>query len=210
MPKDSPMQGKVLGLGFLASGGGTNMQAIIDACREGRLQAEPRVVISNNSDSGALTRARRAKIPAWHLSGASHRDPVGLDRAICTVLQRYGVDLVCLAGYMKRVGQSTLRAFRGRVLNIHPALLPKFGGKGFYGGAVHEAVLAAGESESGATVHLVDEEYDQGPVLAQRRVSVLADDTSETLAARVLEQEHLIYAETLQRIATGEIRIDAD
>ena len=203
------MEGEVLGLGFLASGGGTNMQAIIDACRQGRLQAEPRVVVSNNSDSGALARARRAKIPAWHLSAATHRDPVGLDRAICQVLERYTVDLVCLVGYMKRLGQATLRAYRGRVLNIHPALLPKFGGQGFYGRAVHEAVLAAGESESGATVHLVDEEYDQGPVVAQRRVPVLADDTSDTLAARVLEQEHLIYPETLQQIATGEIRLDA-
>jgi len=203
------MDGKVLGLGFLASGGGTNMQAIIDACKEGRLQAEPRVVISNNSDSGALERARREKIPAWHLSSVSHRDPVGLDRAICNVLQRYDVDLVCLVGYMKQLGQGTLRAFRGRVLNIHPALLPKFGGKGFYGQAVHEAVLAAGETESGPTVHLVDEEYDQGPILAQRRVEVRADDTPDTLAARVLEQEHLLYPDTLQQIATGELRLDS-
>jgi phosphoribosylglycinamide formyltransferase-1 len=196
-----------LRLGFLASHGGTNMQAIIDACREGRLRAEPRVVISNNSDSRALQRARNEGIAAYHLSSRQHRDPEALDRAVLEVLRRHGAEVVCLAGYMKRLGPSTLSFYRGRVLNIHPALLPWFGGAGFYGQAVHEAVLAAGERESGPTVHVVDEEYDHGPILAQTRVPVLPGDTPETLAARVLEQEHRIYAQTLQRIATGELRL---
>jgi len=198
----------MLKLGFLASHGGSNMQAIVDACKEGRLRAEPRVVISNNSDSGAMERARREGIPACHLSSKTHPDPDALDRAILETLQRHGVELICLAGYMKKLGKRTLAAYHHRVLNIHPALLPRFGGEGFYGERVHRAVLAAGERESGPTVHLVDGQYDHGPILAQRKVPVLPDDDPESLAARVLEQEHIIYAETLQRIATGEIDLD--
>ena len=194
-------------LGFLASGSGTNMQAILDACRDGRLPAEPVAVIGNNSRSRALERARRQGIPAFHLSGRTHPDPEALDAAIASVLGRCGADLVCLAGYMKLVGPRTLRAFEGRVLNIHPALLPKYGGRGFYGRAVHEAVLASGDTESGATVHLVDGLYDHGPVLAQARVPVLGGDTPETLAARVLEQEHHLFSDTLRRIAAGEINL---
>ena len=194
-------------LGFLASGSGTNMQAIVDACRDGRLPAEPVVAVGNNSRSRALERARRQGIPAFHLSSRTHPDPEELDAAIASVLGRCGADLVCLAGYMKLVGPRTLRAFEGRVLNIHPALLPKYGGRGFYGGAVHEAVLASGDTETGATVHLVDELYDHGPVLARVRVPVLAGDTPETLAARVLEQEHRLFPDTLRRIAAGEINL---
>ena len=201
------MTEKRLKLGFLASHGGTNMQAVIDACKEGRLEAEPCVVIGNNSRSGAMQRARNEGIPACHLSSRTHPGPGALDAAILAALRQHQVGLICLAGYMKRLGESTLLAYKGRILNLHPALLPKFGGKGFYGDAVHRAVLAAGETESGATVHLVDEHYDHGPVLAQRRVPVLLNDTPETLAARVLEQEHLLYAETLQKIASGQIRL---
>ncbi|NKB65847.1 MAG: phosphoribosylglycinamide formyltransferase [Candidatus Latescibacteria bacterium] len=192
-------------LGFLASHGGTNMQAILDACQEGRLHARPRVVISNNSASGALQRGRKTGVPAAHLSAFTHPDPGALDRSILALLQQHQVEIVCLAGYMKRLGPQTLAAYQGRILNIHPALLPKYGGRGFYGDAVHRAVLEAGEKESGPTVHLVDEEYDTGPVLDQIRVPVKAGDSVETLAARVLAQEHVLYARTLQRIATGEI-----
>lgn len=198
----------LLRLGFLASHKGSNMQAIIDACKEGRLSAQPAVAISNNSESGALARARQEGIPACHLSSHTHPGPGALDQAICAALTRHQAEVVCLAGYMKRLGPRTLEAYRGRVLNIHPALLPKFGGKGFYGEAVHQAVLAAGEKESGPTVHLVDEKYDHGPVLAQARVPVLPGDTPETLAARVLAQEHRLYAETLQRIASGEMVLE--
>ncbi len=194
-------------LGFLASGSGTNMQAIVDACRDGRLPAEPVAVVGNNSRSKALERARRQGIPTFHLSSRTHPDPDALDAAIASVLGRSGADLVCLAGFMKLLGQRTLRTFQGRVLNIHPALLPKYGGRGFYGRAVHEAVLASGDTESGATVHLVDEFYDHGPILAQARVPVLPGDTPETLAARVLKREHLLFTDTLRRIAAGEINL---
>lgn len=194
-----------MNIGFLASHGGSNMQAIIDACKAGRLHAAPVVVISNNGDSRALERARTEGIPGYHLSGLTHPDTESLDKAILDTLLSHKVDVVALAGYMKKLGPRTLARFKGRILNIHPALLPKHGGRGMYGMHVHEAVIASGETESGATVHLVDEEYDRGPILAQVRVLVMPDDTPETLAARVLEQEHLIYPATLEKIATGEI-----
>lgn len=194
-----------MNIGFLASHGGSNMQAIIDACRAGRLNAEAAVVISNNADSRALERAKSEGIPGYYLSGKTHPDPDDLDMAILDTLVRHEVDIVALAGYMKKLGPRTLSHYRGHILNIHPALLPKFGGKGMYGIHVHEAVLAAGEKESGVTVHLVDEEYDRGLILAQVRVPVMPDDTPETLAERVLAQEHILYSATLQRIATGEL-----
>lgn len=197
----------MLALAVLASGSGSNLQSIIDACRDGELEGSVRVVIGNNSKSGALARARAAGIPTVHLSSKTHPDIDERDEAMARTLAESGAQIVCLAGYMKLLGPKTLTAFDGRILNIHPALLPKYGGQGFYGAAVHEAVLAAGDAESGPTVHLVDEIYDHGQVLAQSRVSVHSDDTPDILAARVLEQEHLLYVETLQRIATGEIAL---
>ena len=195
----------MLKLGFLASHTGSNMQAIIDACTAGTLAAEPCVVISNNSRSGALARARQENIAAYHLSERTHGEALG--GAILAAMQRHGVEVICLAGYMKKLGAEVLAAYEGRILNIHPSLLPKFGGQGMYGMRVHEAVLAAGERASGATVHLVDEEYDHGRVLAQEKVPVKAEDTPETLQKRVLAAEHRLYAATLARIAAGEIPI---
>ena len=185
------------------------MQAVIDACREGRLEAEPRVVISNNSRSGALRRADEADIPRYHVSTVTHPGDDARDRAIVDILERHGVDLVVLGGYMKELGPQTIARFRNRIVNVHPALLPKFGGRGFYGIAVHEAVLASGDSVTGPTIHLVDEQIDHGAVLAQSRVAVLKGDTAETLAERVLEVEHSMYVETLRRIASGDIDLDA-
>ena len=196
-------------LGFLASHGGSNLQAIVDACRRGVLDAEVRVVISNNADSLALKRARDQLIPAAHLSTRTHPDPEALDAAIARALADHGVDLVLLAGYMRKVGPITMARFPQRILNIHPALLPKFGGEGMYGRRVHEAVLAAGERTTGVTIHLIDEEYDRGPVVAQKEVPVLPGDTVETLAERVLEEEHKLYVETLVRVAEGDLDLDA-
>ena len=139
------------------------------------------------------------------MSARTHGAALG--EAILEAMQRHGVEVICLAGYMKKLGAEVLTAYEGRILNIHPALLPKFGGQGMYGMRVHEAVLAAGEQESGATVHLVDEEYDHGRVLAQEKVPVKAEDTPETLQKRVLAVEHRLYAATLARIAAGEIPI---
>ncbi len=196
-----------LRLGVLASGGGTNLQAIIDAGEQGLIPAQVVVVISNNSGAGVLERARLHRIPALHISNYHHADDADLDVALVKALQEYQVDLVLFAGYMKKRGPAFLRAFPGRVLNIHPALLPKFGGTGMYGMNVHRAVLSAGEHVSGATVHVVDEAYDHGPILAQEEVPVIPGDTPETLAARVLEVEHRIYPDVIGRIASGEITL---
>ena len=160
------------------------MQAVLDACASGVLAATPAVVISNNRDAEALGRAARSGLPHYHLSSATHPDPAALDAAILDALGRHDADLVLLAGYMKKLGPRTLERYRGRVLNIHPALLPRFGGQGMYGARVHEAVLASGEPETGITIHVVDEEYDHGPIVAQCRVPVHPGDTAESLAAR--------------------------
>ena len=204
-----PVDDRLLRLGVLASHSGTNLQAIIDACRRGLLDARVCTVISNNSRSGALQRARHEGIPSYHLSGVTHPDEDGLDSAILRVLESHDVELVALAGYMKRVGPSVLARYDRRILNTHPALLPGFGGEGMYGRFVHEAVLAAGAATTGATVHLVDERYDHGPIVAQREAPVLVGDTVDSLSARVLREEHRLYVETLQRVAAGEIDLDA-
>jgi len=195
-------------VGVLASGGGTNLQALIDRSEDGSLAARIVVVISNNSGAGALERARRHGIPALHLSRATHADPDALDAAIRGALVAHRAEWAALAGYMRPLGPHTLAAFRHRILNIHPALLPRFGGKGMYGLHVHEAVLAAGETVTGVTVHLVTDEYDAGPIVAQRKVPVLPGDTPETLQQRVLEQEHRVYAEVIQAIAEGRLKIE--
>lgn len=194
-----------LRLGIIASHGGSNLQAIVDASHTGRLRATPCVVISNNGDSFALTRARSEGIPAYHLSGRTHPQPESLDAAILQALTAHQASVVVLAGYMKKLGPRTLRHFGGRILNIHPALLPKYGGQGMYGRRVHEAVLAARERTSGVTIHLVNEEYDTGPIIAQCEVPVCEGDTVETLAERVLQREHEFYVETLQKISDGRL-----
>lgn len=201
-------QKKTLNIGVLASGGGSNLQAIIDACEAGGIPGRVVVVISNNSGAKALERARHHGVEAVHLSNYQYPDDGELDKAIVEILKDRDVDLVCLAGYMKRRGPYFVRAFPNRILNIHPALLPRYGGKGMYGIKVHEAVLAAGDMVSGVTIHLVDELYDHGPIVAQSEVPVLPDDTPETLAARVLEVEHKIYPEVLADIARGEIDLN--
>ena len=199
-----------LRIGALASGGGTNLQAIMDAISDGSLDAEIRLVISNNSRSAALTRARAAGIPTAHLSAATHPDPDALDAAIADALTNRGVQIVALAGYMKKLGPRTLARFPNRVVNIHPSLLPKHGGRGMYGERVHAAVLAARERETGVTVHIANGEYDEGTILAQESVPVMDDDTPSTLAARVLEREHVVYPQALQSIAMGEVVLSGD
>ena len=198
-----------LTLGFLASHEGSNMHAIIDACRSGRLEAEPRVVISNNSGSMALRRARSQGVPGYHLSAKTHPSSTELDRAIGNTLADHEVDLVVLAGYMKLLGPITLSRYRGRILNIHPALLPDFGGRGMHGKKVHAAVLASRSKFTGVTIHLVDEEYDHGLIIAQAKVPILQHANVESLQTRVQEREHEFYVETLQKIISGDIRLPA-
>jgi phosphoribosylglycinamide formyltransferase-1 len=192
-----------LRIGVLASGGGSNLQAIIDRCRDGSLAAEIAVVIANNPDAGALERARRAGIPARCIN---HRDFAGreaFDAALVAALQDAGAELVVLAGFMRIITRVMLDAFPYRVINIHPALLPAFPGL-----HVQQQALDYGARFSGCTVHFVDGGVDTGPIIIQAAVPVLPGDTAETLAARILDQEHLIYPRAIQLIAEGRIRID--
>jgi phosphoribosylglycinamide formyltransferase-1 len=188
-------------LAVFASHEGTTLQAVLDAVSAGRLPGTVALVISNNRDAGALRRARLAGVAALHLSSVTHPDPAALDATIRDALTEARVDTVLLAGYLKKLGPQVLATFAGRILNTHPALLPKFGGQGMYGDRVHAAVLAAAEAESGASVHLVDAEYDTGRVLAQCRVPVLPGDTVADLAARVQAREKELVVETLVALA---------
>ena len=185
-------------IAVLASHGGSILQAVLDACAAGALPAQVVLVIGNNRDALALRRADRAGVRWRHISGATQPNPEALDRAIAEALQAAGADWVLLAGYMKKLGPKTLGAFPGRILNTHPALLPKHGGQGFYGRRVHQAVLDAGERESGATVHLVEQEYDTGPIIAQARVPVQPDDAVEALEERVKSAERELLVNTLR------------
>jgi len=176
----------------LVSGGGTNLQALLDALHDSPLARVARV-ISNRPDAGALERARRATVPATVLRDAN--DPTELLAAL------RDAHLVVLAGYMKLVPAPVVARFRGRMINIHPALLPDFGGPGMYGQRVHEAVLASGAKESGATVHFVDEAFDRGAIIAQEKVRVEPGDTPDTLSARVLEAEHRLLPRVVLELA---------
>lgn len=194
-----------INLGFLVSHGGSNMQAIVDACNNGKLNANPCVVISNNSKSQALQRAKNENIPYYHRSSMTHPDFEELDKEISKIMKKYNVNIIILVGYMKKLGKKTLKHYKGKILNTHPSLLPKFGGKGMYGNYVHEAVLKSGDNVTGITIHIVDEGYDTGAVINQCKVPVLLDDTVETLKDRVLKREHTFFVETLNLISEGKI-----
>ncbi len=198
---------KNLHIAIFASHTGTNMQAIIDACRRGDLNVEVCAVISNNSDSQALEKAKIAGVPEYHLSNKTHPEDDELDEAICKVLAESGADIIALAGYMKKLGPKVLKQYRGRILNIHPSLLPKYGGKGMYGAHVHRAVIDAGEKTTGVTIHLVEEEYDTGKIIRQCEIGVLEGDTVDTLSKRVLKRENTFYVETLKLISEGVIEL---
>jgi phosphoribosylglycinamide formyltransferase-1 len=194
-------------VGVLASHTGTTAQAVIDACRDGRIDGRVGVVISNNSDAEVLQRARDCGIAARHLSRHTCADADELDEMITNALQECGSEIVLLAGYLRKVGRRTLAAFQGRIINVHPALLPRYGGQGMYGRAVHEAVIKAGDPVSGASVHVVNEQYDEGPVVSQREVSVDPDDDVDTLDAKVRIVERSLLIDTLASIARGELHL---
>jgi phosphoribosylglycinamide formyltransferase-1 len=188
-------------LAVLISGGGTTLQNFIDEIAAGRLDAKIEVVISSRPRVEGLEKARRARIPTEVIERQRFETDEAYGVAITDVLSRLDIDLVLLAGYTRRY--LFPESLRGRVLNIHPGLLPKYGGRGMYGHYVHEAVLAAGEKESGCTVIIADHEYDHGPSIIERRVPVLPDDTPETLAARIFEAECVIYPEAVRMVAAG-------
>lgn len=178
------------------SGGGSNLQALLDAL-PARRPTEVVLVVSNKATAGGLDRAQERGVPT-----AVFTDPTSADEWL-PLLERHRIDLLVLAGYLKLVPAAVIAAYRGRILNIHPALLPAFGGPGMYGKRVHQAVLDAGATESGCTVHLVDEVYDRGEILAQARVPVLPGDTVESLATRVLAEEHKLLPEVVLKLARG-------
>ena len=192
----------MLNIAVLGSGRGSNFQAILTAMQQGNIPgARICLVLSNNSGAGILDIARANSLPAVHLSQKQFPDEHTFVDAMKATLLAYEANFLALAGYMKRVPPAIVAAFRNRIVNIHPALLPRHGGPGMYGTHVHEAVIAAGERFSGATVHYVDEEYDRGAIILQKQVPVMAADTPTALAARVLAVEHEIYPEALRRIA---------
>jgi formyltetrahydrofolate-dependent phosphoribosylglycinamide formyltransferase len=183
-------------IAVLASGGGTNLQAIIDHFASIANPAGSIVhVASNREKSGALERARTAGIPTEVF------DTTDDGTALLTLLDNARVDLVVLAGYLKHIPEKVIRKYHGRIINIHPGLLPDFGGPGMYGSRVHAAVLASGATTTGLTIHFVDDEYDHGPVIAQWRVRVKIDDTAESLAERVLSAEHIVYPRVVDMVA---------
>jgi phosphoribosylglycinamide formyltransferase 1 len=184
-------------LAVLASGRGSNLQAIVDHFDNLARERVAKVVLvaSNRADSPALIRAATASIDIAHFNAADD----GTD--LLDLLKKHRIDLVVLAGYLKRIPSKVIREYSGRMINIHPALLPAFGGEGMYGTRVHEAVIASGAKESGVTVHLVDDEYDRGPIVAQWRVPVQPSDTPDKLAARILNVEHVVYPRTVEMVA---------
>lgn len=203
--KNLPGHEKLLKIAVFASGRGSNFEALHHALIERHINARIVVVISNNSAAGALSLARSFGIPAIHLSQKQFPDHTTFMRTLLDTLRQHGVDFIVLAGYMKRIDPELIAQFRQRIINIHPALLPKFGGPGMFGHHVHEAVIAAKEKESGATVHLVDEEYDHGKILLQERVHVEENDTPDSLAAKVLKIEHTILPRAIELITQGKL-----
>ena len=192
----------------LVSGNGTNLQAIIDRIESGALAARVAVVISNVPSVPALERARRHGLPSLVVDHKEYGDRAAFDQELIKIIDSSRAKLVCLCGFMRVLTPSFTGHYPGRIINIHPALLPKFGGKGFYGRHVHQAVLAAGEKVSGCTVHVVDAQVDHGPIILQRTVPVLPDDTPDSLAARVLAQEHIAYPEAIRLFAEGRVTIE--
>jgi len=196
---------KPLRLVAFASGRGSNLDAILKNIDAGTLEAEVVGVISNNSQSGALENARQRGIPDFYISGKTHPNEKEFISRLLHILTDLQTEMIILAGYMKKIPVELIDAYPNKILNIHPALLPSFGGKGLYGHFVHEAVLEYGCCVSGATVHLVDAEYDTGAPIVQKCVPVYSDDTPETLAARVLKVEHTIFSEAIQLFAEGRV-----
>lgn len=192
-----------LRLGVLASGRGSNLQSIMDAAAAGKIKAEVAAVISDNKDAFALERARKAGIPALHVNPKNFGSKDEYEKAILKLLKEHNVQLVCLAGYMRIVGKVILDAFPNRVINIHPALLPSF--PGLHG---QQQAWEYGVKYSGCTVHFVDEGMDTGSIIIQAVVPVFDDDTEDTLAARILEQEHIIYPKAIGLLAEGRLKIN--
>lgn len=196
-----------LNLCVFASGSGSNLLAIVEAGKSGFISSKVVLVISNNSASGALEVAKKNNIPSFHLSQKLFNNESEFAERILKLLSEFKVDLILLAGYMKMLSHEVVKKYSGRILNIHPALLPKYGGKGMYGIHVHEAVIAAKEKVTGATVHFVNEVYDSGEIILQKQVEVHPNDDASSLQKRVLETEHKLYPQAIKMFEEKKLRV---
>ena len=198
-----------LKIGFFASHNGSNVKAILENINSGYLNAEVKIIISNNPNAGVLEIANANNIPAICLNGKNYPAKYNsLDEAILDTLNKHEVNLIVLAGYMKKINPALINTYKNRILNIHPALLPKYGGEGMYGESVHQAVLKSDDTETGATIHLVTPEYDEGRILGQCKVPRYKDDSVKTISQRVLRFEHILYSQVLKDIELGLIDLD--
>jgi phosphoribosylglycinamide formyltransferase-1 len=195
-------------LAVFASGDGSNFQALVEASRSGALAADVVGLIANRGKIGALGRAARLHVPAAIMSPKAFTSRADWDRAVVKQLKDWGVEWIALAGFLALIGPELLRSFPGRIVNSHPSLLPRHGGHGMYGSNVHAAVLAAGDRETGITVHTIDEQYDRGAILSQLKVPVLEGDTLSTLEARVKAAEISFYPKVLNELVTGRLGSD--
>jgi formyltetrahydrofolate-dependent phosphoribosylglycinamide formyltransferase len=191
----------LLNIVVFASGSGTNFQSILDAAENGQIEGRISGLVTNKDGIKSVERAHNHGIEHAAIKPTHFSTNTDFADALLKQLAQWKTDLIVLAGYMIKVPAAIIREYEGRILNIHPSLLPKYGGKGFYGQRVHQAVIDNGEKESGCTVHLVTEKYDDGPILAQREVPVHESDDASTLAARVLEQEHILFPEVIATLA---------
>lgn len=195
-----------LKVGVLSSQRGTHIGTLLDAVRSGALRSTRlSAVISNNAGSQALELGRKAGVPTFHLSSRTHEDPHVLDSEIATALTDEGVNVVLLLGYLRLLGPATLRRYHGRIFNIHPSLLPRHGGLGMYGDKVHQAVIAAGDVVSGATIHVVDEVYDHGRIVAQKEVMLRPPETPASLSMKIFEAERELLTDFLGRLERDEL-----
>lgn len=190
-----------LKLAVFISGGGTNLQALIDACKKPDFPAEITIVVSNTPNAYGLVRAQNVGIECSTVDHCSYKSREEFEKAIEDAMSWHEVDIICLAGFMRILTPDFISRWEGKIINTHPSLLPKFGGEGMYGEKVHQAVLDAGERESGCTIHFVIPAVDKGEIITQKSVPVLSSDTPQTLAARVLVQEHIAYPEAIKKIA---------
>ena len=205
LPNKAPMSVRIAILLSGRNGRGSNMQAITEACASGGIAGEVALVVGNFAESPALARASEMGLPTLTLASKQAEETYA--QALLTALADARIDLICLAGYMRKVPNAVVSAYRGRLMNIHAALLPAFGGQGMYGPRIHEAVLEYGAKVSGCTVHFVDEGYDTGPIICQAAVPVEENDTPETLAARVLIAEHETYPRAVALFAAGRLSV---
>lgn len=191
-------------IAVLVSGSGSNLQAILDGIENGRIDAEVALVFSNRKDAFALKRANSKNIKTFYLNIKNFKSDEDYDKAIIQKLKEYSIDYVILAGYLRILTPLFIKTYRNKIINIHPSLLPKHGGKGYYGIRVHESVINSKDEYTGATVHFVDEGTDTGNIILQKKIKVDKDDNAETLQKKVLEIEHKIIVEAIDKLVRGE------